>query len=510
MPRDLRSFQKHSGLFQLFQELRSAVSAGWSMPCYGWRMHAAALLVTLALSGRALAGSPLSDAPVVGGATDVALVVSVEDYAVLPDVPGADQVGGAWHRWLADERGLGPDRARWLRGAEASPHAALEAIRALAPQVGAEGTFWFVFVGHGGVLTALDATWVSTTAGPALLVSPDVVPGEPAWGSDALSLHALVRELGAAPGRQVVVLDAGFTRQDRAGLHLDRRAAIVPAEAPKVPPTMVLLQAASQREVAGALPGSAPELPAFASLALGALWGRGDADGDHVVTAEEVVRYARGALAATLRGRTQTPSLGGKSVPLTRVGRAEPPPDLGRIALSVMSPPPDVDGDGIADGRDACPTEAEDPNTCRDFDGCPERALICHEGQQVRLLEPVQFRYDQGELDLAKSRAVLDELATLVNAHPEWRVIEIRAHRASDPDESRMGRSLTQRRAEAVTAYLIEVGRVARERLRARGFGETAPLVSNVTPLGRFTNRRVEVHVVDPAPAARGDQPPSR
>ena len=51
---------------------------------------------------------------------------------------------------------------------------------------------------------------------------------------------------------------------------------------------------------------------------------------------------------------------------------------------------------------------------------------------------------------------------------------------------------LSKRRAEAVHEYFIKKG-VARERLRAVGYGESSPVASNDTPEGRHLNRRVEL-----------------
>ncbi|MEM6962699.1 MAG: OmpA family protein [Myxococcota bacterium] len=55
---------------------------------------------------------------------------------------------------------------------------------------------------------------------------------------------------------------------------------------------------------------------------------------------------------------------------------------------------------------------------------------------------------------------------------------------------------LSQRRAEAVQAYLEERG-IAPSRLTARGFGEPEPAVSNRTSRGRAVHRRVELFRTD-------------
>jgi len=59
--------------------------------------------------------------------------------------------------------------------------------------------------------------------------------------------------------------------------------------------------------------------------------------------------------------------------------------------------------------------------------------------------------------------------------------------------------NLSQRRADAVKAYLISQG-VNASTLTAKGYGKTKPISSNETAEGRAQNRRVEFEVSN-APA---------
>ena len=54
--------------------------------------------------------------------------------------------------------------------------------------------------------------------------------------------------------------------------------------------------------------------------------------------------------------------------------------------------------------------------------------------------------------------------------------------------------SLSERRASAAATYLVGQG-VARTRIGTRGMGESEPIASNDTELGRAKNRRVEVAI---------------
>ncbi|MEL6658710.1 MAG: OmpA family protein [Bacteroidota bacterium] len=72
-------------------------------------------------------------------------------------------------------------------------------------------------------------------------------------------------------------------------------------------------------------------------------------------------------------------------------------------------------------------------------------------------------------------------------------IIEIAGHtdNAGTPEYNEQ---LSLRRANAVRAYLIQLG-ISPKRLEAAGFGETQPIRTNETELGRKENRRVEIRV---------------
>ena len=69
-------------------------------------------------------------------------------------------------------------------------------------------------------------------------------------------------------------------------------------------------------------------------------------------------------------------------------------------------------------------------------------------------------------------------------------VVEIGGHTDSGGD-TEYNLDLSQRRADAVSAYIGEVG-IDPERVRSVGFGESEPLAENDTDAGRLQNRRVE------------------
>ena len=183
-------------------------------------------------------------------------------------------------------------------------------------------------------------------------------------------------------------------------------------------------------------------------------------------------------------------------------------------------PDPDNDGDGLMDGADRCPLEAGPaandgcPDTDRDEDGvvdrldnCPDEPgpaenQGCEERQRVRItegsleiLDKVYFATNSDRIQ-RRSFRLLANVAQVLNNHPEIQHVRVEGHTDDrGPDDRNL--ELSQKRAEAVVAWLVERGEVAAERLEARGFGETQPIESNDTREGRAANRRVEFDIVE-------------
>ncbi len=86
------------------------------------------------------------------------------------------------------------------------------------------------------------------------------------------------------------------------------------------------------------------------------------------------------------------------------------------------------------------------------------------------------------------SREILDSVAAVLERYPRL-VAEVQGHTDSEGDDG-TNRRLSQRRADAVAAYLLEAG-VPDSSLRAQGYGESEPIDTNDTPAGRSRNRRV-------------------
>lgn len=96
--------------------------------------------------------------------------------------------------------------------------------------------------------------------------------------------------------------------------------------------------------------------------------------------------------------------------------------------------------------------------------------------------------------DLIKpeSAPALTELLQALQEKPTTNVL-IEGHTDST-NTDQYNLNLSQRRAQAVISWLVRSG-IAKNRLAAKGFGETKPVADNSTLQGRALNRRVEVSV---------------
>ena len=89
------------------------------------------------------------------------------------------------------------------------------------------------------------------------------------------------------------------------------------------------------------------------------------------------------------------------------------------------------------------------------------------------------------------SKKALAEIAKLLKARPKLKLFVV-GH-TDNQGKLAYNRTLSQRRAESVVAYLNKVHRVKNARLVPHGLGFLAPVATNRTEAGRQKNRRVEL-----------------
>ena len=144
---------------------------------------------------------------------------------------------------------------------------------------------------------------------------------------------------------------------------------------------------------------------------------------------------------------------------------------------------PDSDGDSVPDSRDNCPGTL--PGAKVDAHGCIIDA-------QTITFNTISFETGSARLTYSSRQALKPVAKSFSNQHDLK--IEIAGHTDSQgPAQANM--ALSQKRAEAVRAFLIEQG-VDGSRLTAKGYGETEPVAENDTAAGRAMNRRVEFRLL--------------
>jgi outer membrane protein OmpA-like peptidoglycan-associated protein len=127
------------------------------------------------------------------------------------------------------------------------------------------------------------------------------------------------------------------------------------------------------------------------------------------------------------------------------------------------------------------------------------------EESRLEVLDKIYFNTDSAQLQ-RRSHAVLDNVAAVLNAHPEIPMIRVEGYTDST-GPSAYNMRLSRRRAESVIRYLVEQGGVSQERLIPEGFGETRPLVPDAkTKMKLAQNRRVQFHIAERTPVGSGEE----
>ncbi len=203
---------------------------------------------------------------------------------------------------------------------------------------------------------------------------------------------------------------------------------------------------------------------------------------------------------------------------------ANAPEDVDAFLDDDGCPEPDNDKDGLLDARDQCPLEPEDVDGFSDEDGCPDLdndkddvpdiqdncptvpgpadsngcpSAVRLDKQQIRILQRIEYGM-QSAIVRPASLPILDQIKDALEANPQIRRVRIEGH-TDNVGPAAANLALSQQRADAVMKYLVNKG-IDPSRLEAKGWGDERPLVKNETPADRQVNRRVEFHIVDPAP----------
>jgi len=166
-------------------------------------------------------------------------------------------------------------------------------------------------------------------------------------------------------------------------------------------------------------------------------------------------------------------------------------------AKNGCAPPsnPDVDGDGVLDVEDACPQDKGVKSSDPKANGC--KALVRFTDKQITIAQSIEFRVaktDPPPIESA-SEAVLAQIKETLAEHPEIVKLEIAGH-TDDKGPEVFNTKVSQARADAVKKWLVEHG-IAESRLVAKGYGPKKPVGDNKTKEGRAQNKRIDFVIVE-------------
>ena len=110
-----------------------------------------------------------------------------------------------------------------------------------------------------------------------------------------------------------------------------------------------------------------------------------------------------------------------------------------------------------------------------------------HPDGKLVILDTVNFRSNKAVIQ-KNSFKLLDNVVEVLIGRPTMRAL-VEGHTDSKGSDS-ANLPLSQRRADAVMAYLVNKG-VTADRLEAVGYGEFQPVTDNTSTIGLATDRRV-------------------
>lgn len=169
------------------------------------------------------------------------------------------------------------------------------------------------------------------------------------------------------------------------------------------------------------------------------------------------------------------------------------------VVVSGNGCPLDIDQDGVEDYLDKCPTQkgTKENNGCPVVErvAMPIKAPVQLSAEEQKILQDVfeNLEFTTGKWVIkASSFPSLNKLATLLITKPAYS-LKISGH-TDDVGSEKSNQTLSVNRANAVKTYLVKRG-VSKNKIEARGYGESQPIAENTTEEGRQRNRRVEFNV---------------
>lgn len=203
----------------------------------------------------------------------------------------------------------------------------------------------------------------------------------------------------------------------------------------------------------------------------------------------------------------------GNAAPAAAEPEPQPEPEQAPVEEQAAAPvaPVDTDGDGVNDEADKCPSTPAGVQV--DADGCPldddgdevpnyldkcpstaDGVVVDDKGCEKTLTEAIklelQVQFDSGKAVVKDEyKAEISKAAELMKQYPSAHM-EIQGHTDSS-GRAAANTALSQQRADAVRAVLVDEMGVKGDNITAKGYGSAQPVADNKTAEGRTQNRRV-------------------
>lgn len=206
-------------------------------------------------------------------------------------------------------------------------------------------------------------------------------------------------------------------------------------------------------------------------------------------------------------------SPGTKASEVTAEPQPEPeqPPVEEVAAVAAVATVADADQDGVADDADkcagtpagvqvdadGCPLDGDKDAVADYLDKCPttaEAVVVDETGCAKMLTEAISLElkvnFDSGKAIVKDEyKGEIEKAAAVMKQYPSA-YMEIQGHTDSS-GRAAANNALSQQRADAVRAVLVNEFGVAGDHITAKGYGSSQPVADNKTAEGRAQNRRV-------------------
>lgn len=163
---------------------------------------------------------------------------------------------------------------------------------------------------------------------------------------------------------------------------------------------------------------------------------------------------------------------------------------------------PDTDGDRLTDGDEVLKYKTDPLNRDTDGGGVDDGHEVLVDGTNplvaaddfLRIELKVEFDTDKATIRNADYDELRQVIKLMESVPTSTAVVE--GHADKRPTSKReYNIDLSQRRANAVRAYLLEQSSIGSERISAKGYGFDVPLVPNTSEENMQRNRRVEIYI---------------